>query len=95
MKEKSVVDKINEANVAKYGKIKPCCEMYPPFCRCESAKTKSPFGPPDISELISDYPFDPLSPPIRLVGDKSGSWIPGRKQTANKKSLLQRLMFWK
>lgn len=33
--EISVVDKINLTNEEKYGKIKECCHMYPPFCRCE------------------------------------------------------------
>ena len=32
--EKSIVEKINEENAAKYGEIKKCCDMYPQYCRC-------------------------------------------------------------
>lgn len=35
-KEKSIVEKINEENVAKYGEIKKCCDMFPQYCRCEN-----------------------------------------------------------
>lgn len=35
----TVTDRINAENEAKYGKIKECCDLYPPFCRCSLPNT--------------------------------------------------------
>lgn len=36
MKEKSLVERINEQNLKLYGPIQGCCDLYEKFCRCEN-----------------------------------------------------------
>ena len=51
---RDIVAEINAENEKKWGKIKECCELYPPFCRCY----KTPSGKQMVRFPNESYPVE-------------------------------------